>query len=71
LIQRQIELEIVVTVISGMRLRRVLVTIGIVTLDERLEALTQSVELLSTMHNDNEKRMAQMMDAITRRDRRE
>jgi hypothetical protein len=36
------------------------------TLDERLEALAHSVELLSSMHKDNEKRMAQMMDAIAR-----
>jgi Na+/phosphate symporter len=41
--------------------------------DERLEklgsgvdALTESVELISSLHRDNEKRMAQMMDAITR-----
>jgi hypothetical protein len=75
LIHRQIELEILVTVhffsASGMRLPRVFVTIQIVTLDERLEALAQSVELLSRMHNDNERRMAQMMDAITRLDRGE
>ena len=39
-------------------------------IDQRLEALTQSVELLAAMHRDNERnmteRMAQMMDAITR-----
>ena len=28
------------------------------TIDERLEALTQSVELLASMHKDNETRMA-------------
>ena len=38
----------------------------IVTIDERLQALTQSMELLSTMHRDNEKRMGQMMDAVGR-----
>ena len=36
------------------------------TLDERLNALTQTGELLSSMHRDNEKRMGQMMDAISR-----
>jgi len=39
-------------------------------IDERLEALTQSVELLAAMHRDNERNMtehmAQMMDAIAR-----
>ncbi len=30
------------------------------TLDERLEALTQSVELLAAMHRDNETRYAEM-----------
>jgi hypothetical protein len=34
--------------------------------DVRLEALRQTVELLTQMHLDNEKRMANMMDAITR-----
>jgi|HubBroStandDraft_1064217.scaffolds.fasta_scaffold197205_1 peptidoglycan hydrolase CwlO-like protein len=29
-------------------------------IDERLEALTQSVELLASLHKDNEKRMAQL-----------
>ena len=36
------------------------------TIDERIEALTQSVELLASFHKDNEQRMARMMDAITR-----
>lgn len=36
------------------------------TIDERIEALTQSVELIASFHKDNEKRMALMMDAITR-----
>ncbi|HUI78538.1 MAG TPA: hypothetical protein VLY24_11485 [Bryobacteraceae bacterium] len=36
------------------------------TLDERLNALTQTGELLSSMDRDNEKRMGQMMDAISR-----
>jgi hypothetical protein len=36
------------------------------TIDERLEALTQSVELLSHMHQENESRMGEMMQAITR-----
>jgi len=42
------------------------------TIDERLEALTgrvdaltQSVELLASMHRDNEKRMARMESALT------
>jgi hypothetical protein len=30
------------------------------TIDERIEALTQSVELLAKMHEDNEKRYARM-----------
>lgn len=30
------------------------------TIDERLEALTQSVELLVSMHQDNEARLAEM-----------
>ena len=33
------------------------------TLDERIEALTQSVELLSLMHQDNEKRFTAWMEA--------
>ena len=32
-------------------------------IDERLEALTHSVELLAEMHKDNEKRMGARMDA--------
>jgi hypothetical protein len=36
------------------------------TIDERLEALTQTVELIAAMHRDNEARMAEMRDAITR-----
>lgn len=36
------------------------------TLDERLEALTQSVELLAQMHKDNEPLLARMMQSITR-----
>jgi hypothetical protein len=31
------------------------------SIDERLDALTQSVELLSSMHQDNEKRMAELI----------
>jgi hypothetical protein len=34
-------------------------------IDERLDALTQSVELLSHLHQENEGRMAEMMQAIT------
>jgi hypothetical protein len=34
--------------------------------DDRLEAMRQQMGLLMQMHLDNEKRMAQMMDAITR-----
>ena len=33
------------------------------TIDERLEALTQSVELLSRMHQDNEKRATEAVQA--------
>ena len=33
-------------------------------IDERLEALTQSVELLAAMHRDNENRMVQFDGAI-------
>jgi protein involved in temperature-dependent protein secretion len=33
------------------------------TIDERLEALTQSVELLSRMHQDNEKRATEAAQA--------
>ncbi len=34
--------------------------------EERLEALTQTVELLAAMQQENERRMGQMMDAINR-----
>ena len=36
------------------------------TLDQRLEALTQTVELVAAMHKDNEILMREMMLAITR-----
>jgi hypothetical protein len=36
------------------------------TIDERLKALTQTVELLAGMHKDNETLMREMMLAITR-----
>jgi len=36
------------------------------TIDERLEALTQSVELLASMHKENEKRTAAVMDTMNR-----
>jgi hypothetical protein len=40
------------------------------TLDERIEALTQSLELLASLHRDNEAkyeaRFSRMMDAIER-----
>jgi len=36
------------------------------TIDERLEALTQSVELMAAMHRDNEQRLAQVMDTMNR-----
>ena len=36
------------------------------TIDERLEALTQTVELLAAMHKDNEKLAGEMMLAIVR-----
>ncbi len=35
-------------------------------LDDRLDALTQTVELLAAMHKDNEKRAAQFLDALTK-----
>jgi len=35
------------------------------TIDERIEALTQSVELLASMHKDHEKRLARMESALT------
>ena len=34
------------------------------TIDERIEALTQSVELLSQMHQDNEKRYNRMFEQL-------
>lgn len=34
------------------------------TIDERIEALTQSVELLSQMHQDNEKTYAQIFKQL-------
>ncbi|MGH9664903.1 MAG: hypothetical protein ACRD9L_10810 [Bryobacteraceae bacterium] len=36
------------------------------TLDERLEALVQSVELLARMHKDNEARMVRNDERMTR-----
>jgi hypothetical protein len=36
------------------------------TIDERLEALTQSVELLASLHRDNESRLGQLMETMTR-----
>jgi hypothetical protein len=36
------------------------------TIDERLEALTQSMELLQAMHVDNEKRYEKHFASITR-----
>lgn len=36
------------------------------TIDERLEALTQTVELLASMHKENKTLMLEMMLAITR-----
>ncbi len=35
-------------------------------IDDRLEALAQSVELLASMHKDNEARVAQIMDTMNR-----
>jgi hypothetical protein len=34
------------------------------TIDERLEALTQSLELLASLHKDNERRNEEMRSAI-------
>jgi hypothetical protein len=34
------------------------------TIDERLEALTQSLELLASLHKDNEQRNEEMRSAI-------
>jgi DNA-binding SARP family transcriptional activator len=36
------------------------------TIDERIEALTQSVKLLFEMHQDNEKRYERMFERLTR-----
>ena len=36
------------------------------TIDERLEALTQSVELMAPLHRDNEQRVGQVMDTMNR-----
>ena len=35
-------------------------------IDERIEALTQSVELLSYMHQENEKRFAEFAETASR-----
>ncbi len=35
-------------------------------LQERQEALAQSVELLTSLHTDNERRVAQLMDTMNR-----
>jgi septal ring factor EnvC (AmiA/AmiB activator) len=35
-------------------------------LDERLEALTQTVEIMARMHRENEKRLAAVMDTMNR-----
>ena len=35
-------------------------------LGNRVDALTESVDLIASLQRDNEKRMAQMMEAITR-----
>ena len=40
------------------------------TLDERIEALTQSVELLASMHKDTETRFAQLATAAERNEQR-
>jgi peptidoglycan hydrolase CwlO-like protein len=40
------------------------------TIDERIEALTQSVELLSQMHQDNEKRYNLMFERLVKMDER-
>ena len=36
------------------------------TIDERLEALTHTVELLASFHKDNELRMGQLTETMTR-----
>jgi ABC-type transporter Mla subunit MlaD len=41
-----------------------------VTIDERLEALTQSVELMAPLHRDNEQRVAQLVDSMNRNEQR-
>jgi len=35
-------------------------------LDERLEALTQTVEIMARMHRENEKRLGAVMDTMNR-----
>jgi hypothetical protein len=40
------------------------------TIDERIEALTQTVELLAGMHKDHEKRMVEALAAMNRRNER-
>ncbi len=40
------------------------------TIDERLEALTQSLELLGSLHRDNDRRMGEIMDAMARNEER-
>jgi hypothetical protein len=35
-------------------------------IDERLEALAQSLELVVSLHRDNERRLAQVMDTMNR-----
>jgi DNA-binding SARP family transcriptional activator len=41
-----------------------------VTLDERIEALTQSVELLASMHKDTETRFTQLAMAAEKNEQR-
>jgi hypothetical protein len=36
------------------------------TIDERLQALAESLELVVSLHRDNETRLAQVMDTMTR-----
>jgi hypothetical protein len=38
---------------------------GNMNIDERLEALTHTVELLATMHKDTEKRMERLESLVT------
>lgn len=40
------------------------------TLDERIEALTQSVELLASMHKDTETRFGQLASAAEKNEQR-